>query len=895
MGKRIFVLLSFVTLILASSLPLEKAQAIKSIPDGGATYNDGYRAYKDARDVNSTVKSMWDNGRNGVNPTAKKGNLTFVRGGKNPNLYSMWNGKQLVYDVYAGKTNQSKKRAWTVIKSGGEHFFSFDGWAVNFGHHHHTKQNQATYIGLVNKNNLKEKHIFKARMLLNTNANEDLHYTGLRTCKNNEYDIAHNPAYANTPHPKHKKTSCNMNYNYTQFRAYIPLKDIFGDKNEKKEWAMYIIKRVENRIIYDQLILPYDAQTYNWEGYGKITMESGRNASQLRMLNSEVIKRKSARGGGQGWGDLGYFVPGKTYTRTGFNEERGVANWFRVYDNQTGYGQFTGYNYTPWYEDRWASSAYWEFTGNVATLSFEKTHAQVKVQHIDKTTSHLLKEEEKQVELGKNYKVKPKKKGYFTDSDGNEYLAVPHRNNQEFNGKITGNRTIKFYYKAIKDDPSEDKEIGDSSEGMADGFFSWELFKENSDEESKIKVINEATIEGNHYDVRNVKHTSSNNLFNEETDSSHEVVVDNLDEIKDKNIDFSFEYEYTNHYRDIYKCVDGVSKDDGYSKDYCFEWEFDERVPSWKDKHTHVAKWEKTILVDHEHSKVHKVSEEDDSVLSLTIGRDWVFNDPEDIDKEREYQEHLVLHPSDTRLQSQTYKDIAETIRYQTDFDNEFYVIDGDKYYFPNDLDENLKAEYENDTEYDYSKYKIPLRVEKTDDEEITFLTEDNFFVTDKTGFVFSLPHEETSENRIEVLAKEKFEEFTDEDYHDNVLTTPDEGSRYYLNIDLNGKQEPDTWYDDNMVLGKLGLSDVTVHYLQKLKFDNYLFGAPLDKPIVAEQRGSIVDDVDYKYSVTLTPEQIKELKELSNKRNNTLHSFRSLDIYKILNKIKEIIPSFPH
>src|SRR5690625_6606713 len=126
---------------------------------------------------------MWDNGRNGVNPTTKKGNLTYVRGGKSPNLYRMWNGKQLVYDVYAGKTNQSKKRAWTVIKSGGEHFFSFDGWAVNFGHHHHTKQNQATYIGLVNKNNLKEKHIFKARMLTNTNANEDLHYTGLRDRK----------------------------------------------------------------------------------------------------------------------------------------------------------------------------------------------------------------------------------------------------------------------------------------------------------------------------------------------------------------------------------------------------------------------------------------------------------------------------------------------------------------------------------------------------------------------------------------------------------------------------------------------------------------------------------------------------------------------------------------
>src|SRR5690625_7836773 len=39
----------------------------------------------------------------------------------------------------------------------------------------------------------------------------------------------------------------------------------------------------------------------------------------------------------------------------------------------------------------------------------------------------------------------------------------------------------------------------------------------------------------------------------------------------------------------------------------------------------------------------------------------------------------------------------------------------------------------------------------------------------------------------------------------------------YRLNIDLNGKQEPDTWYDDNMVLGKLGLAFVNNGLLHQI------------------------------------------------------------------------------
>lgn len=869
-----------------SLIKVDRAHAIKSIPDGGATYDDGYRAYKDAREVNKDIKSMWDNGKNGIFPTRKKGDLTFVRGGKNPAFFSMWRGEVFVYDVYSGITNQSKKRAWTVIESGGESFFSFDGWAINYGHHHHTKENQATYIGAVNRDNPKEKHIFKTRMLNNTSANPDVDHRSLDICPNDAYNRMNDPAY---------KSSCNMKYNYTQFRAYIPLEDLFGGENEGKTWNLYIIKRVEDQIVYDELILPYETKIHEWTDNGKIRMDSGRNTRDLRMLQSHVIKQKKPRGGGSGAGGLGYFVPGKLYRSTGVNESEGVANWFQVLDNQKGFGDFKPPLYQATNERRWTSSVFWDFYGDVATLSLEITHAKVKIQHIDKSNSKIMSEETRQVKLGETLSVKPKLKGYFKDKYGNDYIATPHRNAQEFNQKITRDRTIKFYYKAIKEDPSHDEELKDATTGMAEGVFSWELFKENSDNESKIKVLNNASINGTHYATRNLKYRAFSNVFNEEDNKPLEVKLSLLNAIKDENIDYSFEYEYTNHYRDLYKCVDGVSKVDDYTQDYCFEWVFDKRVPSWKPEHTKRAGWEESLLVDHNHGSTHTVSEDDFLVLSFTIGRDRVFNDLENVDKKRTFYEYIIPQPNNTHLRTQTYKDISEKVYYHSDFENEFYVIEGDMFYFPNDLDKSIRDKYKNTTSLDYGEYAIPLRLSESSENEAEFKTNDNFYITKTTGFLFSLPNTETNPNRIKNFARNEFEEFTGERYHDTVLTSPEEGSRYYLNIDLNGNQKPNTWYNDNVVIGKLGLSDITLHILQMLKFDYYLFGIPLDDPIIAEQQGSILSDIDYTHSIKLTPEQIRDLKEIAKDRGNTLHSFRSLDNQKVLERIKEIIPSFSH
>lgn len=658
--RRLFVALLLI-LAITILMPDQTVLAVKRIPDGEALYSNGYRA-ADSRDVNKTVREMWDNGKREVSPTAKKGSITFVRGGKNPTFYDEWAGNMLIYDVYAGSTNQSKKREWSVIESGGEPYFSFDGWAIIKGHHHHDKQNQATYIGLVNRDNPREKHIFKARMLTNTSANPDIHDDALKRCPNDAFNRKADKSYG---------SSCNMDYKYTQFRAYIPLNDVFGnDEDVNKVWNMYIIKRVEDRIVYDELVLPYDSKVYNWPNRGKITMESGQDNDKLRSVGVDVVKRKSARGGGGGWGSLGYFVPGQIYNRTGFNESSGVANWYRVYDNKRGTGQFNTPNHVPSYENRWASSVFWDFVGSVATLTWKKTHVDVTVHHkdartntvvkterlkapykssnnytlrpkqkgelkddkgneilsegkfsyvadpsrssqtvtksnidgnftvtftyqpyvdvvinhIDANTNEVLSTETSKQQYGDSYKVNPKGRGYFKDEFDYPYISiskgVSYNNLKGVEKRLSGNRVareqvINFYYKPVLPDPSREVEVGGgkNTHGHAKGKAFWELRKNNVNEESKVYADNNFTITGTHYATRNPIHTLG--LGGDYHTSSDPIsLISKADDYKNEDMEYDFEYEYTNHFKVSYVCAESIGND-------CVEWEQDKIEPAW--------------------------------------------------------------------------------------------------------------------------------------------------------------------------------------------------------------------------------------------------------------------------------------------------------------------------
>ena len=298
-----------------------------------------------------------------------------------------------------------------------------------------------------------------------------------------------------------------------------------------------------------------------------------------------------------------------------------------------------------------------------------------------------------------------------------------------------------------------------------------------------------------------------------------------------------------------------------------------------------------TLKMDHKHGEELKFTKNTDNKAELLVGRN-ARHDESGITTST-FKETIEVDRKDTKLETQTWKEIKHTFKYESDLGNPFHVIEGDKYYYPYDLDENLREKYRNNTEHDYGKYAIPLRVSDEKHDELEFKSADNFFITKKTGFQFSLPHHEVSTVVIKEQAKEQYEAFTGNKYDkdDTVISDPFDASRYYLNIALDGEQKPNTKYSDNVVLGRLGLSDVTVHLIQDLEFERYLVGHYKDDPVMVEQKTSVIKGIEYTNEVTLTPEQIKELKRIQKEREGVIHSFRKTDDAEIIEKVKGVTP----
>lgn len=999
------------------------------IPDGQAFDFDenGRRTDYSPEDVNETVKNMWDNGKIIPDKESPDGKIKFIRGGKDPAFFVREKGNKLSYDVYTQKSNIQVKNLF-----GGRPHLIFEGWAINDGYHHHYAENQATYIGLVNKNDPTDKRIFKAAMINRKgDLGQEMHYR--KGSYSNPYVVICEPdEYAK------RGSECNMEYEYTQFRAYIPLDRIYADFTDVgEEWEFYIIKRVENHILYDRLIIPLDVLETEWNG-GILTLESGEDAKYVTAISRNMIRRFPPLNNNythprEIYGDetnyYRYFAPGEVYEAVRTDESNGIIKKIQVKDDIP--RVVNDRLYKPSHKEPWSPSLFWFFNGHTATLKHTK-YAEVTVKHIDSETDKLLDEETKEVLVGTELDIKPKDKGYFTDEDGFEYVPLPNQRfneileedtviefkykvpkatviikhiddktdetilketedvrigelfetspredltdkngyeyiplpkqgfsevlnddteiefryklseavitiehiddktgevldketvetpryeefeispkpkgffkdkdgndyiavpkDQKFNELVEDNTNITFYYKAIVPDPSEVVEIEDGTEGRAEGEFNWKLMKQNDDETSVVEVKNKAEVTGEHFATRDLTYrTSSEGVFNALRNQSHSRIINNPNNLKDKKIEYSFQYTYTNHYKDVYVCVDKI---EGYGEKYCAEWKFDKRIPSWE--HSETVRWEKELAVDHSYGETFEFDKESPTNIELVIGRAFSWDGDSDTSSVSEdvFVEEFEVDRKDTKLESQTWKEVSEKVKYDSNLSNSLYVIEGDKYYFPYDIDKNLREKYQNNTSFsDYGKYAIPLRVGQLSNDEVEFLTEDNFFVTKNTGFQFSLPHDEVSHIVIENKAKEEYESYTGHTYDDEVLTDPFNASRYYLNIDLDSEQKPNVEYDDNVVLGKLGLNDITVHLIQTLEFENYLFGHHKDEPIFVEQRTSVQGDIDYNNEITLTPKQMDELKQIEKNREGKIHSFRSTDDVDVYNKVKEVVP----
>lgn len=770
-----------------------------NLRDGNATWDSGgYRPNSvhsgeqsdtHARDVDPAVERAWINNN-------------IERAGKYPrSIYNPNRGNRLGYDVYQGNTNHTYKQSWRITRSGGEDFFTFDGWAVNNGYYHHDNHNQATYIVAENANNTSDFHIYKAR-LTNLNAGKDLEYNK----QSNTGPISNKCPNTGDGAFMRYNDECNMEYKWVGFRAYIPLNDLFESGNE--EYDLYLIKSVSgrdnnenvNKLVYDTLRMPYENEGVSWNN-GELSLSSGTDLSRLRMITSDVIRQTTPRGTGSGW-NLGWFTEREFYDFRSQNESSGVTAWFGVrshHDNNN---------------TRYANSMYWQITGDQARLSWEQSTADVRVRHINENTDSVLRTDwHRDLNIGERHTFHPESRGTWTDNDGNPFVPIDDSRTITLNG----NTTIDFHYKASIPDPTDSHEMDGSTEGLAEGEFSWELNKQDDDGESRIDIRNNPEITGNHYAIRDVSYeTHASGVFRETGDSPQHLYDNDPNKLKNSEIDYDFSYDYTNHYWSNYECIDSLGND-------CFEWEFVNHTPDWGEEET--AEWSSTLSVDHNYGETFEFHEGDSNDLSMVVSRVTEIDGNTNAMTDHVYDEELTVDRKDTALDSQTWKEILETVEYSSELNNDLYVIDGNRYYYPNDLDDNLRSKYENTTAYAFGDYAIPLRIDELGKDEVTFKTEDNFFMTQKTGFLFSVPSDETSEARINIFARDQYEDYTGNTYADTVLTDVDDGSRYYINIDLEGEQEPNTEYDDHVVLGRMGLNDVTVQLMQTLEFDQYLFG----------------------------------------------------------------------
>ena len=445
-----------------------------------------------------------------------------------------------------------------------------------------------------------------------------------------------------------------------------------------------------------------------------------------------------------------------------------------------------------------------------------------------------------------------------------------------------------WVYRPVSDPSSNEREPGTGT-GRVDGEFAWVLEKPSNDGDTRIRIINHASIAGNHYATRNRNHSvlSENGHVNQSRNSNITHTVSDPYVIKDDDLTFGFQYQYTNHYNNIYTCTDQRSNG-------CFEWTFNRQVADWSRSNT--ASWTDTLNVDHRFGEQIFLSEAQNE-KSLLVGRRSLLdtlNQGSTPSSSAQY-ETITADIESIELETQTWFELAERFEYESDVTNRLHLTDGERWYFPFEIDENLRDLYENETSFDFSDYAIPMDVGSRSTRNLTFSTADNFFVTENTGFLFSLPRDQVGSLTIENAARDQYEDFTGETYDDNVFTSLTEGSRHYINIEGNSEQETDTPYEMNFIFGQMGLNDITVNTLNQYQFEHYLLGSVIDDVWIAEQQASVILDMDYEHSIRLDGDQMTEIKEIANDRSPLLNDFRSADIYRKYNDLQNVIPSLTY
>lgn len=529
-------------------------------------------------------------------------------------------------------------------------------------------------------------------------------------------------------------------------------------------------------------------------------------------------------------------------------------------------------------------------------------------------------------------------RGYL---QGDWYESIYRRNSKDdFPPGGCQNGDYAFYYNdndiwmsgAVQvdlPDPSDDFEAPGRNDGDTKGKVYWELQRNDVNASSAVFAYSDFEMTGEHYAVRNKKHMLTIGGQRIEQKDPISITIPDGMTLKGTSLNYGYSYDYTNYYRDIYKCVDSEAG-------YCYKWAFDERVPNWD--YIETFEHEDSMMINHRmEDTVARPTIEEVFQESLLVGLEDVVASKNSKVTNPYFERWRKADSNDRKsmnnLKTQTTLPITPgALLYEVEvpsgghMSSGYNVLRQEKtfgFYFPVDVDDSLKDAYSNETKYDGYDYAYPIQQATLTNlgsgrQEWDYGT-DLFFMTKYTGFSVGTPYaamlKANVANGVSIPAhsslmsdgKEKiageFTNTTGQTFIDDVLYTDsaddlDRLQRYAIPISPTSPLEPDTTYANHLVLDNMGLNDAVFEFDQSFQFEHYLFGSGYDEAWIIEQSDARpvkigqMNPIDV-HTIIIEDEDKAALVEVAMSRpRDKMHRFRVTD-RDLVEKIKRIVGDF--
>jgi len=477
-------------------------------------------------------------------------------------------------------------------------------------------------------------------------------------------------------------------------------------------------------------------------------------------------------------------------------------------------------------------------------------------------------------------------------------------------------------------DPTKSKPSPGRNNGDVEGEAYWELVRHNENANSGVDAYLSLTIAGDHFAVRNAKQKLEIGGQSKEGKTELKIRVPDGMTVKNQDMKYSFTYEYTNDYKDIYRCTD---REYGY----CYEWTFDKRVPDWEKVKT--FNYSGSTKIDHRMKEVITGAKIEDLFKEYKVGHKDTIVSKTQTDKQPFYEDFSKAsgntHESHYDLKTQTPIPITPgALAYGVSVPSDSHTQGGYKvlrkegthgHLYPADVDTSLKEQYRNRTDISGYDFAIPYQQSSLTDRGASGgkrvlnwdYASDLFYMTKHTGFQrgypyaqavkqnymngTALPTRQAMASVMDGQISSAYTAQTNQRYIDELLPSASDEDfkklqRYVIPVEASSPLQPGVTHKNHNALHNLGLNDLTFRFDQSFQFERFLFGAVQDEAWLIEQIDpmSSISNMNGAqiHKITIKEADIDRIVAYTASRtNNRVHEFRISD-RAFIQEIKNIV-----